>query len=823
MRGSLDKIKSVAKRKPFNKNIKKIGYFLLLFFALTFFISVGLAFYVKANKAKILAQISNVISENINGTVEIGDVNYKFFTGFPNATLSLENVVLKDSLWEAHKHTFLDAEEIELQLNVFKLFKSEVHIQKVVVNKASVYLFKDKNGKTNSNIFKSKSKSKEEESKESVNTIIDELVLNDVSFISENLQGNKLFDFEVTFLKSKVKLKNDHIKAVIELDVLAKSMAFNVKRGSFIKGKKIKGIAVAGYSKNQKTIDVFLDQLKIGDDAFDISGHFDLGKKNQSPFDIDIKTTILWRSASKLLANNISSKLDLYNLNEPLSAHCTLKGDFDAEGDPEIVVTAEVRDNKLQIPDGTITNCNFDGRFTNNYIKGKGFNDANSAIVLSRFSGAYGTIPFTVPVAKIINFEKPIATGKLQSDFEVARLNEIINDDFMHFIKGNAKVNLDFVVDIERYKFLKPRFIGNVFVKNASLKYIPKDVTLEDTAIELYFTEESLLVQKIQFKDRLNSIFMEFKIENFLNLYYDDPEKMIVNWKIYSPYLNAKQFLGILTTNQKTKTKKAAGKNNFSDNLHNAFDKSQVVLDLKVDKIGYAKLVATDAKARIKIINNKLTLENGWVKSSGGNIAFDGIMTPVKESYSFNANAKVNGVDISQFLYSFDNFGVRSFSSESLKGKLTAQAVVNGVLNPEGELMKQTINGDVKFNVNKGALVDFEPIKKGWQLLVPFRDLNNITFSDLLGDFKIRGEKVTINKLKISSNVINFDVDGIYSFGKGTNLNITVPLRNSKNDDDIINNAERENKRYRGIVLHLLATDGEEGKVKVKLVGNPNK
>lgn len=820
MRESLDKIKSVAKRKPFAKPIKKIGYFFLVLFALALVLSAGLAIYVKANKATILAQISAGISENIYGTVQIGDVNYKFLAGFPNATLSLENVVLKDSLWETHRHTLLNAEEIELRVNVVKLFKNELHIEEIVINKASVYLFEGKNGKTNSNIFRPKRKGSQ--SKKSVSATIDEVALNEVSFIAENQRGSKFFHFEVVFLKSKLKFEDDHIKAVTRLNVLAKSLTFNLGRGSFIKDKTLKGVLVADYSKKQKSLSLSFEELKIGEDDFDISGHFDFGKP-QSPFDIDIKTKILWSDASKLLAKNISSRLDMFDVNEPLSAHCTLKGDLEAKGDPEIVVTAEVRDSQLKIPDGTITNCSFDGKYTNNYVNGKGYDYANSAIVLSNFSGAYGTIPFTVPQAKIVDFDSPMAMGKLQSDFEVSRLNEIINDEFMHFMKGNAKVNLDFVVDIDNYRLEKPQFVGDVFVKNASLKYVPKNLTFEDTAIELHFTEESLLVQKINFKNQSHSVFMEFKIENFLNLYYNAPEKMLVNWKIYSPYLNVKQFLGVLTTNQTVKKKRAAAKNSFSDNLRNAFDKSQVVLDLKVDKIKYATLVATNAKARIKIINNVLMLENGWIQSSGGNISFDGIMRPQNKAYTFNANAKVNGVAISQFLNSFDNFGVRSFSPSSIKGKLTAQARVNGILNPEGELLTKKIGGDVKFNINKGALIDFEPIKKGWQLLVPFRDLNNITFSDLLGDFKVRGEKVTINELKISSNVINFDVDGIYSFGKGTNLNITVPLRNSKNDDDIINQVERENKRYRGIVLHLLATDGEDGKVKFKLVGNPDK
>jgi hypothetical protein len=97
----------------------------------------------------------------------------------------------------------------------------------------------------------------------------------------------------------------------------------------------------------------------------------------------------------------------------------------------------------------------------------------------------------------------------------------------------------------------------------------------------------------------------------------------------------------------------------------------------------------------------------------------------------------------------------------------------------------------------------------------PFRDVENITFSDLSGSLNLRGEQIDINKLVISSSVLNFDVDGIYSFGRGTNLALTVPLRNSKNDAKLATKEERKAVRERGIVLHLIAYDNE-GKIKIK-------
>ncbi|MNR49062.1 hypothetical protein D3C85_1683890 [compost metagenome] len=67
------------------------------------------------------------------------------------------------------------------------------------------------------------------------------------------------------------------------------------------------------------------------------------------------------------------------------------------------------------------------------------------------------------------------------------------------------------------------------------------------------------------------------------------------------------------------------------------------------------------------------------------------------------------------------------------------------------------------------------------------------------------------------------DVAGIYSMSTGTNIEVDVPLRNPKKDEDITDKREIQERRMKGIVLHLLATDGEDGKIKIKLVRNHNR
>ena len=119
-------------------------------------------------------------------------------------------------------------------------------------------------------------------------------------------------------------------------------------------------------------------------------------------------------------------------------------------------------------------------------------------------------------------------------------------------------------------------------------------------------------------------------------------------------------------------------------------------------------------------------------------------------------------------------------------------------------------------------VLNFQPLINVGKFAFPLRDLNNITFSDLGGALDVRGEKINIRPMKISSSVLNLDVAGIYAMNKGTNITMDVPLRNPKKDLGSSRQEQVEN-RMSGIVLHLVAVDGEDGKIKIKLNRNRKK
>lgn len=246
-------------------------------------------------------------------------------------------------------------------------------------------------------------------------------------------------------------------------------------------------------------------------------------------------------------------------------------------------------------------------------------------------------------------------------------------------------------------------------------------------------------------------------------------------------------------------------------------------MNVKVDKVYYNKFLATNAKADLLLSENRIAIKNMGLNHAGGSLKLNGSVSQNGDYNRFALNATLSNVDIQHFFYAFDNFGMKTLSSKNLKGYLFSKTNVTGSINDRGALMPNSLLGTVVFNLKKGALLNFEPVKSVGKFAFPFRDLDNITFSNLNGKFDLQGKQIKINPMQINSSLLNMDIAGVYSLGSGTNIALDVPLRNPKKDLEVTDVNERKARRMKGIVIHLLATDGEDGKIKIKLNKNREK
>lgn len=776
----------------------------------------GFAWYVHTHKKKVLKQVTQLLNDKISGSVSIGNMETTLLEDFPKASIKLKDIILKDSLYNTHKNAPLIAGEAALTVNSLALLKGDLLIKKITLRDASINSYTDKNGYCNTKFFfkKGNDAGRGKSSLPELN----KAHLENVSVTINNEKKNKLHKFKFIDCKADVANTSAGWKVDVDVDAFIDALSFNTNKGSFINRKTIKTNFEAVVN-DEGIISIAPNKLKIGNEIFSVKGKFYTGTP-KGKFALSIESSnIYWHKAYSLLPVNISGKLNKFSFTKPIAVKCELNGFLNVPGEPYIRVNAGVKRNNITTPGGIVKNCSFMAVYTNEHLKGRGFNDYNSIVLFTDLKGSYADIPFSINKGSIQNLKAPTVTGNFSASFGIPKLKQLVDDDFIIFKKGDATVDLYFKGHIKDFKLHKPQVQGKIQVKDATINYVPRNMEFNDINVALNFVDNDLHISKIDLNKGKSSMKMEGSIKNFLNLYYTDPQKVVLNWQIESPRLYLTDFMGFAgSRKRKTSTAGTTKQGNFTEELNTLLEKSSVNMKLRVNKLYHKDFYATGARADIALTEKALQVKNASLNHAGGYIRVDGhVLQNNSSNNQYAINAGVANVDVSRFFASFDNFGMEVLTSENLKGRLSSKASINGKVDGSGTLVPGTMKGDVSFTVKQGLLVNFEPIRSIGKFAFPNRDINNITFYNLNGRFNIIGDKVIIHPMQVSSSVLNMDIEGIYSFGEGTQIYVDVPIRNPKRDEGITDKEQLEKRRKRGIVLHLVAEDDKDGKVKIKL------
>lgn len=800
-----------------------IGVF-VAFFVILIIAWWAAVYYIDRNNAKILTSILSQVNDKINGSIKAGRMETALLQDFPDISVSIKDVLLRDSLWNRHKYDLLNAKDIKVSLNIKSLLRGVVNIKKVRVNDAQIYLYTDSDGYSNTGLFKTKSEKKTANNKKSNFFEIGDVRFNNVDFVSDNQKRFKNFNFHIAQLNAQVKYFFNGWDADINLKTMIKSFAFNTQKGSFLKDKMLKGTLIVHSNENAQTITFEQKKLLIGTDAYMIGAKIDFSKKEPS-FQIDIKANdLLFQNIAKTLSPNISSKLLKFAVEQPISVIGRIIDNGNTkEEDPVVNVKMIVKNNKVTIPSGILTDCNFVGVFTNKEKPNKPIGDENSTIKFFQLKANYYNVPIGIDTFAVSDLTKPIAEGIVKSRFELVKLNSSVGGDIYQFNNGNADLQLYCKADIDNFRFTKPAISGKVAIKNADIFFKPRNMHIVKSSLLLNFNQKDLSISGAHFQLGKNTLNINCYIRNFLNFYYTDPNKAEINLAMKSPQLYIDELLPFLAP-RKGSGKKIKSNNSLKEvsvQLNEILKAARVQIKLNVNKAFYNKFVANNLNANILLYGNRIYFNRVGLSHADGSISCWGNIKQQGTTNQFILNSHIKNVNVKKFFYTFDDFGQKGITHTNLKGFLSAVVNARGSISDKGHIVKKSMYGTVNFDLKKAALQNFEPLQKIILVRIAFinRNLSNIAIDDLKGKLTLNGDKIYISPLQVSTSVLNFDMEGVYGIERGTDIALDIPLRNPKKDKNIIDKKALKKARMRGIVLRLRAMDDGKGGLKIKWRG----
>lgn len=769
--------------------------------------------YVYSHKKELLQTITAQLNEDLNGKLTIGKMEPALIRGFPGISVSLEKVLLRDSLWEQHKHDLLRADNVYITINVFSILSGSPAIKDIRINKGEIYLFTDSSGLRNTDIFRKKATDAMGGRKK-----INRVYLKDVALTIDDKLKNKLYKFDINDFNGTLKYNNLGWKGHVNVKTLVKFCAFQVARGSFLKDKLVDmDLNMVYYDKNHQ-LNIPLQEISIGKDDIEIGGKFDFGP-NSSDFELEVKArSIKFRDAAALLSSHISSRLKPYDVKLPIDVQASIIGKLKLGGEPLVHASWAVKNNILSTAGETITDCSFTGLFSNELIKGKRRDAPNSVVAFYNMTGKYYDIPFKADSIRITDLKNPVFTGKFKAEFAVKKLNNIISGQTFMFNTGTADLDLVYKAPFNQNAAGQRFIYGTVHVHDATATYKPRNLALKDLHLVMNFKGNDLFLENIRVKSGSTSLVMQGTLRNFSNLYYADPQKMLIDWQIKSPQVNLSEFMVFLgrrkSYNQSRKNTSVA---RMSGTLDQMLEQASMNMNINVDRLIYKNFLATNVRSHITLRRSGISINNLSLNQGGGNLNVSGNIDQSGKLNRFNVDTKINNVNVEKLFYAFDNFGQDAITNQNLRGTFFGGTSVSGSMTDNGKIVPLSFKGSVNFDIRDGALVNFEPMIKAGAFAFPNRNFSNIRFANLKNTLYIEGSKVIIPPMEIRSNVLNVFLEGVYSFRTGTNIALKIPLRNPEKDTLIAGKALRKERDLTGIVINLRALDGENGKVRLRL------
>lgn len=774
----------------------------------------ALALYIHLNRETFLRQITDRLNQRLHGTLTIQEMNPSLLRSFPHVSMELETVQLKDSLWQQHHHPLLDVQRIFVKVNTFSLLRRRMDIREITIEDGSIYLYTNSSGYTNTSVFSKPHHKKGSRSGKDAD--IGSIALRNMDLVVDNRQKHKLFSFNIRTLKGSIDASDSVLHFEVRTRLLVNSFSFNTFRGSYLARQELETVLAFNFNRTQRKLSIPAQRISIGGQPVTIGATFEFGQ-DPAAFTIDINAADMpYHHATALLLPHLQRKLDSIDLQKPLDVQALIKGRMRPHDTPDVRVKWNTRNNILVTKAGQWDSCSFSGNFSNELIPGYGHHDANSAVHIYQLQAKWGGLPLKADTLQILNLKRPEFMGRFHSSFPLQQLNELTGDTY-EFQSGTASANLFYKGSILAGDSLTPYLDGAIAIRDGGFTYLPRNLQFRNCNATIQFSGQDLFFHNVQVKSAKSTLEMEGSMRNVLGLFFKAPEKILLDWDIRSPLIDLDEFRFFLSP-RKSGTRKASKAANaaasrkarrLARQLEIVMESCNVNMRITLDKLNYRRFEAQRVVAAVSLTQSDILLQQISLAHAGGSLRLNGSIHPQGNNNRFKLAGTIDNVHIDQLFYAFDNFGMRSLTSRNLKGILSARANITGNLHDNGKLAPGSMYGDVSFDLRQGALVHFGPLEDIGTFFFRKRNLSNITFDNLKNTLQLKGNKILIPPMQISSSAIMMDVTGVYGMPKGTDIYLDVPLRNPE---------KIAQKGKKGIILHLRATDdNNEGKVKIKL------
>jgi hypothetical protein len=732
-------------------------------FRIVFFSTIGVVFLLTLMglifQDRIINAAMDNIRRNIRSRITIGDASFSLIKDFPYASVRLYNVSIlstkdiarRDFRQIVKPDTLLKARTLNIKLNVIDLINAKITLKQIDIRDGELNILIDKKGNNNYQILK---KSKDDE-KTQVLLKINEIKIQRTKLRYINLNKQIALVNSINSLKSKGRFGLEDFDIKSKADVLVNQLAFGpisyVSNRQFELAGKIKSSSYKSFS--------FTDFiLKYKNNTLNVDGGF--STENKLFVDASVIGTDLVLKEMNELIPKISDNLKKVNVEGKVNISAKARGFWDSRHSPFIYGEFDVKGGKSELlTDKSITSVNMKGTFSNG--KGntnKAFVNLDSFKIYTNFGDFEGKITLT-------NFNKPLISLSSNFNLFISQLNDAYHIDSTKQIDGTILGNItaNGIVDFDSLSALKLIRL----VSNGNFK-------LSEITFPINGNRYSISKGEISFIPTLTKANINFTsssanghiVASISNLYDGLLSEKPISAEITA---NTKEinFDNLLALNFKKRKDSKQKELNLVNLTLNVKSKSAILRGIKMENI----------EAMIQKEGPTIAFSQLKANAFGGKISMVGKIEPTpKKTIGVDMYAQVDSINIESLFSSFNNFGQKILTNNSIRGTASGDIAFRGQHFQGGVLDPKSIDCVANININNGQLIKFEPAYK-LSKFIALKELENIRFSTIKNQITIKNGMINIPAMYIASSAVNLGLIGTHSFDGNYSYRVKLALK----------------------------------------------
>ena len=706
------------------------------------------------------------VNENINGSFDFSDASLSIIKSFPNAEVSIENVVLINAA-PFEGDTLFAANNIAMKIPLGELFKDEgesIAVTNVTLEGAKIHVKVNEDEIANYEIGKESA---------------DDATAEDSEGFTLNLQSYEISNSQVIYddkaaaihlVVSEIQHKGtgDLSAATSELNTNTEALvSFELDSTNYLNQNKIKLDALIGIDLKEDKYtflknEAIVNQLPLVFDGF--------VKVNEASQDIDIH----FKTPSSDFKNFLAVIPEAYSKNienVQTTGNFVVEGHFKGRSDEEHIPPFNIKINSdnasFKYPDlpKTVSSVQIDTKIINT----TGVTE-DTYVTIDKLSFKIDQDHFNM-VAKIKELlGNTKVNAHIDGKMNLANIEKAYPVPADLDLKGivDADITTTFDMDsIEKEQYENTQTSGQLRMTDFEYasEETPNPVKIESTS--LTFNPKTVKLNEIKGATGKTDFNAKGTINNLLGFLFND-EKVRGNFNLKSDVFALNDFMVEEETEAATENQEAEEQIKIPSFLDANFN-------VAANTVIYDNITLKDVKGNLKIKDEKATLSNMTSSMFNGKLGFEGEVSTKSAVPSFAMKLGLDQLRIGEAFKALELFETLAPAAKILRGKFNSDIMLSGNLTDDFTPDLTNLSGKVVAEMLAVDLDDKkEKVLSALGEKLEFLDIKRLDLKGLKTALNFEDGVVQVKPFSINYEDIEIKVDGSHTFDHQLNYKATM-------------------------------------------------